>query len=301
MQLQAMNAFTATTAILESSNYIFEPKLDDFRALCYKHKNGKIVFMSRNNLDLTEKFFSDVLIDENIHSQSCVLDGEIVAYDASGVPSFSLLKTGSQAHFVVFDILMKNEKSLLKIPLIERKKILEKTVTDGSFIQKIPYTTHGKLLWQEVNRLKFEGVMAKEKESVYYPGRRSSVWLKIKLVNTLDCIIIGYSSGKRIIASLALGLYDDQGEIVYIGNVGTGFSEKILRDLEIKLLPLTTHNNVVNDQIKNIHWVKPKLVCEVKYQAITQRRKLRISVFLRLRDDKKPIECTVADQLFSVK
>lgn len=297
----AMNAFVTTTAILGSSDYIYEPKLDGFRALCFKDKNGTITFVSRNNLDLTEQFFSTIDFKNDIHASTCVLDGEIVAYDTSGRPNFSSLKNGIQAHYVVFDILMKDGESLLDTPLLQRKALVEKTVSPSKLLQIIPYTTNGKLLWKEVVALKLEGMMAKEKESLYYPGKRSPVWLKIKLVNTIDCIIIGYTSHKRTIAALALGLYNEQGELIHIGNVGTGFSEKTLQDLEATLMPLTIEKNQTNAEIKNIHWVKPKIVCEIKYQEITPYQKLRIPVFIRLRDDKKPAECTVAEQLKSVK
>lgn len=292
MKLSVMNAYQADEKILNEAGYIYEPKLDGFRALCFV--NSSMKFISRNDIDITDKFFKDADFRKNIKAKTCVLDGEIVAYDKAGKPSFNLLKNGAQAHYIVFDILMKDGKSLTNKPLLERKKILDEVLSDGDYIQKIPYTKQGKLLWNKVVTYGLEGVMAKEVDSIYYPGERSHVWLKIKLLNTLDAVIVGYKTGKRIISSLALGLYDDQGVLTYIGNVGTGFNDALLEELYPKLHSLETKMAPIkktDSDVDAIIWMKPKLVCEVKYQQITSYNILRIASFLRLRIDKKPADC----------
>lgn len=292
MNIEAMNAYLADQKILEESGYIYEPKLDGFRALCYI--NSDIRFISRNGLEITAKFFPNTDFRDAIKAQSCILDGEIVAYDKHGNPSFNLLTTGGRAQYVVFDILMKNGKSLIHKPLSERKKILEEVVVDGDAIRKIPLTTDGKLLWAEIVKHGLEGMMAKEIDSQYYPGIRSRVWLKIKSLNTIDAVIVGYKTGRRVVSSLALALYDPQGKLIYIGNVGTGFNEKVLEELSEKLEKITTTKiptQETDSDVRGIIWVKPKLVCEVKYQQITVYNILRIASFLRLRTDKKPQDC----------
>lgn len=300
MQFKIMKAVISTEEMLNKPGYIYEPKLDGFRALCYV--NSHLKFISRNGIDLTEKFFlqNNILKNNNrksILAKSAVLDGEIIAYDKEGNPSFNALKTGSQAYYIVFDILSKNGKKLITLPLIERKKILEDTIVDGTYIQKNIYTDRGIDLFNEIKKRKGEGVVAKEIDGLYYPGERKSVWLKIKLFNTLDCVIVGYKTGIRLIRSLALGLYDNEKKLHYIGNVGTGFSEKDVQDLYKKVLPLHTDKNPTeNKYVQDIVWIKPKLVCEVKYQEFTPYNMLRIAVFMRLRIDKKPIECTFSEQ-----
>lgn len=297
---QAMNAYITTTETLTKPGYIFEPKLDGVRALCFYEK-GEITLMSRNDLDITNRYFSDLKTTGAIHAKSCVLDGEIIAFDKEGRPDFLALKNGAGAEYVIFDILMKDGKSLMDMPLMERKKILDQTLFPEGIFKKIVYTPDGKWLWNEVIKMDLEGVMAKERDGLYYPGKRSNVWLKIKIHNTVDCIIIGYKAEKRGISALALALYDDQGKLVHIGNVGTGFSEATIEKLLKVLEPLSTDKPQVEEQLKGMHWVKPKLVAEIKYQELTPYQKLRIPVFIRLRNDKKAADCTMAQQLTIVK
>lgn len=296
IKFRVMNAKIGTTNDLDKPGYLYEPKLDGYRALCFV--NGDVTFMSRNNKDLTSTY-PELAFRQNIKAQSAILDGEIVAYDQNGHPNFALLQQGKHASYVVFDILMKDGQSLTLKPLLERKKILDSTVVDGNGIEKIFYTTKGQELWNEVVKRQMEGVMAKKSDSSYYPGQRSNVWLKIKLLNTLDCIIIGYLPGKRAIASLALGLYNQAGELVYIGNVGTGFTEDMIEELSNKLKSITTKNvSIKNKELlpRNSVMVKPLYVAEVKYLEMTPYGILRASVFLRLRDDKRPEECTFTNQ-----
>jgi len=293
----AMNARIGSIKDLNKpDDFIYEPKMDGIRALC--HTNSDIKLISRNNINLTPKY-PELDFRKNIKAKTCVLDGEIVAYNKKGNPEFNLLQLGHAAHYVVFDILSKDGKDLTHLPLSERKVILDKTVIDGSNIEKIFFTHDGKALWRIALKKKLEGVMAKEFSAQYYSGLRSSVWLKIKSFNTLDCIIIGYTSGKRIISSLALGIYDSQKNLKYIGKVGTGFSFEFLDKLYSKLTKLRVKKSPLEYEIKekDINWVSPKLVCEVKYVEITRDVKLRSPVFLRLRTDKTPAECILSDQI----
>ncbi len=151
----------------------------------------------------------------------------------------------------------------------------------------MPSTDNGEELWNVVTARGLEGVMAKKKGSVYVTGR-SRAWLKIKLEKTVDCVIVGYVTKIREIASLALALYDQE-TLSYIGQVGTGFSESLLDTLS------KGHIRASNDVSlpKNVHSVVPDKVCEVKYFEYTKDHRLRAPVFLRLRDDKSATECTV--------
>lgn len=300
--ISAMNAQNGSEAILDQPGYIYEPKLDGYRALCFV--NGEnINFISRNNNNLNSQFPEILDIKDSINAKSCILDGEIVAYNSKGLPDFSLLGS-SDAHlvYVVFDILELNSKSLISYPLLERKEILEKVVTPKSNnIEVIFYTANGQALWQEIIKRDLEGVIAKKEESLYYPGTRSKDWLKIKNFKTIDCVILGFSENKRAISSLALGLYKGA-DLYYVGNVGTGFSEEIIEKLKpilekLKVLKpqaiidYSKRQNSYARSLREIQWVKPKLVCEVKYSEFTSYNILRTSVFLRLRTDKNPEEC----------
>lgn len=282
--------------LLSNKEYIFEPKLDGVRALCFVGR--ALEFVSRNNLDLTDTY-PELTIRKNIKATAAVLDGEIIAYDKKGYPNFELLQQGYQATYVVFDILELNGKSLIALPLLQRKKILQKVVQESDRIEIIPFTNDGKKLWNEIKKRRLEGVMAKRKDSVYHPGKRTKDWLKIKLLNTIDCIIVGYLPKKRVIGSLAIAVYD-RGKLRYIGNVGTGYTEQRIKELYAALHPLRTDGTAVfniDDAPKDLVWVKPKLVCEVEYLMLSRYKILRAPSFLRLRDDKKPKQCTLSSQI----
>ncbi|MGZ4862942.1 MAG: non-homologous end-joining DNA ligase, partial [Halobacteriota archaeon] len=285
---QMMLAATGTREILRSKEYIFEPKLDGYLALCQK-KAGALRFISRNNRDITLEFpelsFGDLI------KADCVLDGEIVIYDEKGNPSFSLLQQRKhhrlQPTYVAFDILELEGRNLKVLPLSERKRLLAGVIEEGRNLQTMPSAENGEQLWNVVTSRGLEGVMAKKKESAYVAGR-SRAWLKIKLEKTVDCVIVGFVTKTREIASLALGLYD-QGTLTYTGQVGAGFSESLLDELAKELV--RARNNVALP--KNVHPVVPDKVCEVKYLEYTKDHRLRAPVFLRLRDDKPAEECTI--------
>jgi bifunctional non-homologous end joining protein LigD len=288
-----MLAATGTKEILTSTEYIFEPKLDGYRALCEK-KAGMLRFTSRNNRDITREFpelaFGDLI------KADCVLDGEIVIYDEKGNPSFSLLQRRKHhappSTYVAFDILELEGRNLKTLPLSTRKRMLAGVVEEGRNLQTMPGTADGERLWAVVTARHLEGVMAKKKESVYVTGR-SNAWLKIKDEKTVDCVIVGYVTKTRTIASLALGLYD-AGSLTYVGQVGTGLSEFLLGELTMELV--RARSDVALP--KRVHPVVPDKVCEVRYLQYTKDNRLRAPVFVRMRDDKPAGECTI-DQVRS--
>lgn len=288
-----MKAHIGSEKDLLREHVLFEPKLDGIRALCYVNKDMK--FYSRNDIDITADY-PELVCREYIKAKSAILDGEIVVLDTLLRPRFHLWQQGGPAVYIIFDILMLNGKRLLDIPLIERKKILEETIKNGPCMEKIIYTYAGKALWHEMLKRDMEGVIAKEENSLYYPGKRSKSWIKIKAFKALEAIIVGYIPGKRQIGSLALGIYDDKKKLHYIGNVGTGFTESFLDELLEKLKKLEVKKAPVVEQVKGIIWVKPKLVAEIKYLEFTPAGILRAPVFLKLRADKNPEEITFRDQ-----
>lgn len=276
--------------------YIFEPKLDGIRALCFVSPKG-MRFLTRNGIDITHQF-PEFTFRKQIQARNCVLDGEIVTYDKKGHPDFNLLQnravSGIDATFVVFDILEKDGKSLMNLPLLERKKILELMLSAGNCLETIAYSFDGKKLWKVAKKYHLEGVIAKQADQIYTPGKRVSHWIKIKFTKELECVIIGFTQEKRHVSSLALGLYK-QGKLYYVGKVGTGFSQEGIFQLYEKfklLLASKCHAVNADDAPKTIIWIKPKLVAQINYLMMTRDKRLRAPVYLHLRKDIKPRECT---------
>ena len=297
------------------SNWVFEVKWDGFRALAYV--NAELSLRSRNGKELTRNFPELEELKDLTHET--VLDGEIVILKEGKVDFQAMLERGkasssteielstkrSPAAYIVFDILEKDGKPLLDLPLIERRKILKTAVQEGEHVLLGDYVEEkGEVYYEAVIQKGLEGVMAKKKDSVYEPGVRSSNWLKIKKLKTCDCIIFGYTQGtgarKSTFGALLLGLDDPGGKPVYVGKVGTGFSQETLDGLLAEFRKLET--NVAPFEIevpKKVTWLKPKLVCEVAYQVATKDMRLRMPRFLVLRKDKEPKDCRL-DQLGEV-
>ena len=297
--LVPMKAHIGTEEDLIRKGVLYEPKLDGIRALCYVSEG--LQFYSRNGRTITSEY-PEFKFRDAIHAKAAILDGEIIVLDKAYSPRFSLWQQGYAAIYIVFDILMLDGKALIDLPLTERKEILERVVTDGPRIEKCVFTYNGKALWQEIVKRDMEGVMAKQADSKYYPGVRSKLWLKIKSYKTLEALIIGYTSGKRKISSLVLGMYRKK-KLEYIGKAGTGFTEPFLRNLLERLStieiakPLEVGNMNRGDvPVGSMHWVRPEMVCEIKYLEFTESGKVRAPVFLRLRPDKDPQEVTFKEQ-----
>lgn len=298
-----MMSHIGSTDILKSRGYLFEPKLDGTRALCHVSSSG-IKFINRKGRDITSTY-PELKIKSRINS-SCILDGEIVMYNEEGNPDFQLmLKRENSSRvsevskeypgtYVVFDILSFKGKPLTQLPLEERKNILEKTVRSSKKIEIMPFFEQGEKLWKYVKKRNLEGVVAKRKGSIYMTGDRSRDWLKIKNLKTCDCVIVGYTSDKRALSALALGVYND-GKLIFIGHVGTGFSEAVTSSLLSQLEKIRTVKNYSGTPAK-VQNVLPQVVCEVRYLEFSRDGMLRAPSFLRLRTDKAPQDC-IFDQL----
>lgn len=293
---------------LRRSGFIFEPKLDGTRALLYKGEGIRLI--NRRDNEITDRY-PEFQFKEEIGAKQCVLDGEVVVFDSQGNPSFRLLQKrehvgAGKAHlrsaqhpatFVAFDILELEGKDLTSLPLEERKKSLDQTVHETKAIRKILYTEEGEKLWKLVKDRGIEGVMAKSLSSQYEEGRRSPSWIKIKTTVTIDCAIVGFTSEIRVISSLVLAVYN-QGQWVYIGRVGTGFTDEFLTELRKELEKLVVNEPPVsNPEERGITWVRPEMVCEVEFLELTMDRHLRAPVFRRLRFDKAPQDCLLFDLL----
>jgi len=294
---------------LAKKDYIFEVKVDGTRAVL--HANKEIILINRRNRNITHRY-PEFGFRKNIKAKSAIIDGEIVCYNEEGLPDFNLLQKREQlekrylieiraeqipATFIAFDILEKDGKKLIKLPLKKRKQILKQTIVPGPRLELMVFTENGKKIWKEIRKLNLEGVVAKKLDSEYLPDKRTRDWIKIKNMKTIDCVIVGYTKEIRQISALALACYSNK-KLRYVGRVGTGFTSGFIKYLLPKLEKLKTGRQIVEYKGKHkINWVKPMLVAEIKYLQITKDKILRVPVFLRLREDKPPKDCILEEQI----
>jgi DNA ligase D-like protein (predicted ligase)/DNA ligase D-like protein (predicted 3'-phosphoesterase) len=289
-------------------DWIFEVKWDGFRAIAYVEEPFSL--KSRNTKELKKNF--PELQELNKLASNIVVDGEIIVM-REGKPDFqSLLERGqavspleiqrqqnrAPAVYIVFDILEKEGKTLTKLPLMERKAILKGSLREGTNVLLCDFIEEkGEAYFNSILEKGLEGVVAKRKDSEYEEGLRTGSWLKIKRLKTCDCVIFGYTMGTAVrsktFGALLLGVCDE-GNPVYVGKVGTGFTQQTIRLLIDKFEKIKTDAAPFKPEAGDVvTWLEPKLVCEVAYQVLTRDMRLRMARFKRLRDDKTAAECTI--------
>ena len=293
---------TTVEGAFDRKDWIFEIKYDGYRTIAVIEPNSVNLF-SRNKISFNKNF--KTVADELLQiSHSAVIDGEVVVEDASGKSDFQSLqafqKTGKGIlKYYVFDILQLDGHDTTQLTLIERKQLLEMLIENAN-LKNVIYSKHiaekGKDFFEAAIKNKLEGIIGKDAQSPYRSGKRSDEWVKIKIIQQEEAIIIGHTEpkGSRMhIGSLLLGQYHD-GELTYIGNCGSGFTDTVLKELYEKFKKLETTTPSVKEKIKviggKINWLKPELVCQVKFTEWTQDGHLRHPVYLGLRVDKKAKE-----------
>jgi len=297
----------------DSEDFIFELKFDGSRTLAFIGE--KLRLQNRRLLSITHRY-PELKLRDDVNARETILDGEIVV-TKDGKPDFGMLQTREHvgdelriellsqttpATFIAFDLLYLDGRSLVDIPLMERRARLEKIVTESPRLLLSRYIeTHGRRYFEEVKKLGLEGAMAKRKRSTYQVGKRSRDWLKLKAVKTTDCVIVGYTPGEGwrsgYFGALAIGAYSE-GKLEFMGKVGTGFDEGSLKSISSLLKVRETNVKPVEAEPSyEVKWVKPELVCEVKFMDVTPDLKLRAPVFRWLRSDKGPEECEVPVRL----
>ncbi len=286
----------------DSKDWLFEIKWDGYRAIAEKSKD-KISLYSRNGI--TFEYTYPIVVDQlKLVNEDVVLDGEVVVLDDEGRPSFQFLQHYSENNhrpiqYHIFDLLKLNGEDTTGLPLIDRKELLQKIIPENEVIK---YSDHileyGKSFFQVSTEKDLEGVMAKKIDSKYYIGRRTTEWLKIKNHKTQEAIIAGYTApggARKYFGALILGsMVEDK--LTYIGHTGTGFDQKLLKEMYELLQPLVQEDSPFEEKIKTnmpVTWVKPELICEIKYAEITADGKLRHPVFLHLREDKNINDVTM--------
>ncbi len=292
-----------------SEEWIFELKWDGYRAVAEIGKSD-VKLYSRNGLSFANKYEA-VYEELQTIKENMVLDGEIVVFDEEGKPNFQKLQLYSEnMHlpiiYYVFDILNYKGKDLTGLPLLERKTLLQKVLPKNDIIRYCDHVDEeGKAFFEQIVAKNMEGMIAKRKESSYHIGKRTNDWLKIKHHNTEEVVIAGFTAprgGRKHFGALVLGRYEGN-ELIYAGHTGTGFDDVSLKDLSNKLKPLIQEKSPFKKKIKTnmpVTWVKPVLVCNIKFTELTTEKIFRHPVFQGLRVDKKATEVK-ADPMPAVK
>ncbi|MGH8893191.1 MAG: non-homologous end-joining DNA ligase [Actinomycetes bacterium] len=293
-------------------SWAFEMKWDGVRSVVYVD-GGEVRVLTRNDREVADTYPELRGLAEPLDGRPVVLDGEIVALDEAGRPSFGELQARMHVQrpgapllervpvsYLVFDVLHLEGESRLSWTYDDRRSLLESVGLDGPRWATPPaFEGDGASAVEVSRRQGLEGVMAKRRASTYHPGRRSRDWLKVKHVRMQEVVVGGWSPGEGNrtgrIGSLLLGVNDEDGRLVYAGHVGTGFSVPVLEDLGTRLGRLQQSSPPFADEVprphaKDARWVRPELVGEVAFSEWTRDGRMRHPTWRGLRLDKSPSE-----------
>ena len=293
--------------------WLYEIKFDGWRALTLK-AGPAVQLFSRNKTEFTGKFPEIVAALSSLRAEEAIIDGEIIAVDDGGRSSFQLLQsfdTGKERpplFFYAFDLLRLNGADLNAKPLTERRAALEKLLRmEKGLVRFSDAIGHdGPAIFAKARELGLEGLIGKRPDSPYEPGRRSGAWIKLKFHSEQEFVIGGYTDpegARQSFGALIVGYYDEGGKLMAAGKVGTGFDDDLLRSLRDRFHKVAARScpfanipvkergkwgqGITPAEMKKCHWLKPKLVCQVKFAEWTRDGRLRQPVFLGLRADKR--------------
>jgi bifunctional non-homologous end joining protein LigD len=297
----ALQLATLVPAPPSGDAWLHELKFDGYRMVCHFNR-GKTRFWSRNQKDWTEKFPNLSKALKALPATTAILDGEVVVVDKAGRTSFQKLQQsmkGGAASFVfqIFDLVYLDGFNLTRVPLRERKALLEELLAAVAVKGPLRYSDHvagnGDRFFKQACEYGIEGIVSKLADSVY-ESTRSRSWLKVKCIKRQEFVIVGYTPSKKDFpgfGSLILGVYE-KGKLVYSGRVGTGFSIKQRLELQKKLdrisqpaMPFATKPK--DPGLRDAHWARPELVAEVEFTEWTEEGSIRHPSFKGLREDKK--------------
>ena len=292
----------------DDERWAFEVKWDGVRALSYVD-SGRMRVESRNLLDITPRYPELYGLPEALDGHAAILDGEVVTFDEHGRPSFGRLQhrmhvTGERdvrmrmveipVVYMVFDVLWLDGHWTLELPYTDRRRLLEALALDAPQWQTPgSHVGDGAAMLQASRERGLEGIIAKQVDSLYEPGRRSRAWVKVKNVRRQEVVVGGWLSGTGNrtgrIGALLVGYYDN-GELRFAGRVGGGFTDRMLAEVAADLAPLARSTSPFADKVpySQAHWVEPRLVTDVEFGEWTPGGTLRHPRFKGLRDDKAP-------------
>ena len=288
--------------------WLYEAKFDGYRALAIKD-GARVRILSRRGNDLSADYPGVASAAAALPAESAVVDGEIVAFDERGRPSFQELqhraRTSAAIRYFAFDLLYLNGKSLLAIPLRERRTHLAGLLrsSDFEFSDELPGAPDEVV--RAVAQVGLEGVVAKRRDSRYEPGKRSGLWQKFKIQHRQEFVIGGYKPENRNFQSLVVGYYERR-QLRFAGRVRAGFTGaqraalfELIKPLRIEMCPFADlptgkgghwGEGVTAEDMLVLKWVKPRLVADIAFTEWTRDGHLRHSTFIGLRDDKRPGE-----------
>ncbi|MBV8833658.1 MAG: DNA ligase D [Acidobacteriaceae bacterium] len=297
---------TAVTRPPAGTQWLYEIKWDGIRALC-RIKDGKLEIHSRRGNRCDQQYPELASLPEHVSADSALLDGEICVLDEDGRSRFELIQPRIAANvnsvprlvettpvtLFLFDVLYADGHDVRGVPLEDRKRLLNALVTPDDHIRvSETFDTDGEQMFAAARQMGLEGVLAKDRRSKYESGR-SSLWQKLKVLNEQEFVIAGFTKGEReYFGSLVLGIYED-GNLRHCGQVGTGFDGKKMKAIYQRLEPLITKSSPfkvkpnIRTGLKNVTWVKPEVVCQVRFLEWTAEGILRAPVFVGLREDKR--------------
>ena len=290
-------------------DWLFEVKWDGVRGVVSLVK-GEVSVRSRAGREISLEYPEVSDLANQLDATEAIVDGELVALDSEGRSNFQKLQNRAgvrnpsqqllesiPATYYAFDLLYCDGYDLRKVPLEKRKELLKQILRPNN---QVRYSEHelekGKELYEAARQQSLEGIIGKKRDSAYV-GQRTSLWLKFKIVNELDAVVCGWTAPRRsreFFGALVLGLYGP--ELEFIGSVGTGFDHGKQKEIHEQLQTLRQGKSAFGDVPKlkeKIEWVQPQLVARVKYGNWTDGRRLRAPVFLAMRTDVSPEECTV--------
>lgn len=302
----------------EADNWLYEVKWDGYRALAFIEK-GKIQLLSRNNKSFNDKYYPITQLLERWNSNA-VLDGEIVVLNDKGISDFSSLQNwrsevDGELTFFVFDLLWYEGKSLMDMAFIERHTVLKEILptNDDRLRLSETFDTSGTEFLKVATSLGLEGIIAKKRSSIYIPDSRSKAWLKIKATKRQEAVIGGFTQNKdtsKQFSSLLLGVFKN-GKLNYVGKVGTGFSDKLQKEMMEQFNPLIIKrspfeiepdvNQTSRFRPKSVNaqatWLKPELVCEIAFAEVTKDGVFRHPSFKGMRVDKDARDVTIETEI----
>jgi bifunctional non-homologous end joining protein LigD len=306
--LESVVPMPAKLAKLPASDegWAAEVKWDGVRAIAYC-RPGRLALQSRNLRDITAQYPEVRRLSRRLGARDAVLDGELVAFDENGLPSFerlqqrihqseeSVVRRRMKSHpvtYVIFDLLYLEGRNLMAEPFVRRRELLESLGLSGQSWQTPAYSTgHAEELLAASAERKLEGIVLKRLDSVYAPGKRSGAWLKVKNLGRQEFVIGGWLPGegrrRNRLGAILLGYFEGE-ELRYAGKVGTGFSDRDLDELAEYLAPLARETNPFAGRRgpRQANFVEPRLVAEVEFRELTAEGMVRHGSFKGLREDK---------------
>lgn len=290
----------------DDPDWIFELKLDGIRSVAYLDKSTNEM-KNKRNMRLSP-FLPELNGMNKQVRQRCVLDGELFVMK-DGAPDFEEMQKRAimtnpvkiklsaerlPVSFVAYDILYYKDKEVMSLPLLERKKLLDKVVKENERIAVSRYIEkEGTALFALTQEQKLEGVVGKRKTSLYYPGKETKDWVKIKNMLDDDFVVCGYIYKEGHMVSVVLGQYDEE-KLVYKGHVTFGVRGDNFKQIKaIEEIPQPPFDEPIPSGNEEAHWLKPVLVCTVKFMEYTNTGSMRQPVLKGLRNDKLPLQCKV--------